>query len=161
MAERIERVPWWPAVVAAAISLVTDAWYLVMIWGERDDYLSAPRIFHDELRELYGNPFNAGVVFFAGAILALSAAAVLGRAWHDRPAGIALAWGSASGLVGIGIVGIWSIGVPLLVAAAFAISSAVACTAMTTLRRGTLRAALVGTLSTLALLAAGVAATLR
>ena len=145
--------------MTAGIAVGVDVLYLLMKWGERDDYLDAPPIFHDALREMTGNPFTPNVIFWSAAILALAAAAVLGRAWYERRIGVGLVWGAAVGLVGLGILGMWSIGIPLLIASGFAISSAVVCTTTRPSKEGTTVAVVLGVTVTLAVLATGVALT--
>jgi hypothetical protein len=102
---RLAQPGWWQALIAAAIALVVDALYLVIIWQEGEGELTSGRVL-----------FVAACL--AGAALALTWGLVLGR----RARGILFA-GAAAMLV------IWtfltmSIGLLLAPAAVFAVLAA-------------------------------------
>lgn len=87
-----------PALVAAALAAATDVAYLAIVRAERTAWISAR------------------VAFVAGFIGLAAALALLGAAGDPRRRTLAL--GAASGmLLSAGLVGIFSIGLPLLLAA--------------------------------------------
>jgi hypothetical protein len=90
-----------PAVVAAGITAGTDVAYLIIIASE-------------------GFGFTARVVVVASFLALMALASLLGGR-RSPSVGSALMLGTASGgLIGAGILGMFSIGLPLLIAGAFA-----------------------------------------
>lgn len=92
----------WPLVLAAVVTIATIIGYATLIRGQQVTSLS--------------DPVSIVVI---GYLTCLVAAAGVGVASPGRFASVG-ASAATGGLVGMGVLGIFSIGLPLLVAAAFA-----------------------------------------
>jgi hypothetical protein len=97
---------WWQAVIAAAIALVVDALYLVIIWKEGEGELTSGR-----------------VLFVAGCVAAAAIALVWGLVVGLRVRAILFA-ASATMLVIWTLLGAFSIGILLAPGAVFAVLAA-------------------------------------
>jgi hypothetical protein len=89
------------AIAAAIIAVVVDALYLAIIFSQE--------------------PIEAGRTVFVAAFILGSAVCALGAAFGPAAARPVLAAAASGGLVTLGILGMFSIGLPLLVAGALAI----------------------------------------
>jgi hypothetical protein len=106
VSSRRAHAGWWQAVIAAAIALVVDALYLVIIWQEGEGELTSGR-----------------VLFVACCVAAAAIALVWGLTVGRRARGILFA-ASATMLVIWTLLGAFSIGILLAPGAVFAVLAA-------------------------------------
>ena len=119
-----QRVPrlHWAAVAGALIALATDVVYLVAIWNESTD---VPPEFAEAIRAATGGPFEPAVVGVAATIAAAAIGSVAAPLIRNPRAARSVSIASVVALFLLGVIGLMSIGIGLLVAGAFVLLSTV------------------------------------
>ena len=124
--DAVERTPAtrWLFLGAAAIAIATDVWYLLAIGEQRPEVTSKDprfRVLEIAIRERF-SPYDARVIAYASAI-GLAAAALTFAAFVRGYLTLPFASAGITFLLVLGILGVMSIGLPLIVAGALAIAA--------------------------------------
>ena len=111
----------WLLLSAAALAVATDVIYLVIIGGQAREPFDIPgferveRLFQDQTL----SPYTSRVITF-GTLIGLAALAIGVAAWMGGQVQIAFGWFGVGLLLPLGVLGIMTIGIPLIVAAGLA-----------------------------------------
>ena len=121
------RRPRWAGLTAGLIAIATDVFYLIVIWNQGQPAGSSitPPELEAAIRAEMGHPLaEPRVVFIAAAIAIGGVAAAIAPSVRSPGPAAFVAAAAATGLLALGVIGMWSIGIFLIVAAGFAIASA-------------------------------------